>query len=147
MIVHHHQNDSDKDSFIVVRVDPNAKEQSRQFLSKLPLIPCKQSALSADHRQQDNMLSTAAAFDSLLFAYMSILMHNSACVHFWSTNKITCTKQYSALAQLLCAFNALLCGETCSQVCSLLGLPDICTCSSSCSFCSTAFKKTCTASA
>ena len=77
MIVHHHQNGFDKDNSIVVRVDPDPKKQSRQFLSKLPLILCKQSALAADHRQPDN---TAVAFDSLLFAYVSILMHDSECV-------------------------------------------------------------------
>ncbi len=73
-MVHHRQNDSDKDSFIVVRVDSHAKEHGKHFLSMLPVIPCKQSV---DHRQPD---STAVAFDSLLFACMSILMHNSACV-------------------------------------------------------------------
>ena len=78
MIVHHHhQNDFDKDSFVVVRVDSYAEEHGKQFLSTLPVIPFKQSALSADHRQPDNI---AAAFDSLLSAYVSILLHDSACV-------------------------------------------------------------------
>ena len=78
MMVHHHLNDSDRDSFIVSRKDPNGKEHGKQFLSTLPLIPCKQSALSVDDRRQDN---TAMAVDSLLSVYMitSILMHNSAC--------------------------------------------------------------------
>ncbi len=74
MIVHHHQNDFDQDSFTVVRVHSYAEEHGKQFLSMMPVVPCKQSA---DHRQPDN---TAATFDSLLFAYVSILMHDSACV-------------------------------------------------------------------
>ncbi len=34
---------------------------------------------------------------------------------------MTCTKQHSALAQFVCAFKALRCRETCSQVCSFWG--------------------------
>ena len=75
--------------------------------------------------------SDQSGYDFIRQPQMSILMHNSACVHMCNPESGFLIHMQdnvyksNALTQSLCAFKALLCRETCSQVCSSLRLPDI----------------------